>query len=66
VQNNWVPPTNKIIQIVEAQPCTGSLYTNLRTTMSTMDRNEIKHKKIPTIVEIVSGNVEKAIMPSKE
>ena len=66
IQNNWTPPTNNIIHIIEGHPETGSpkanvliITTNIKTNAKTQNIN-------PSIVDIISGAVENAIIPSKQ
>ena len=63
-QNSCRPPIKMITQIVEAQPATGSPQISRRMTIMTRKRKEKIVIIIPNQEAMLSGALEKLMMPS--
>ena len=66
MQNNCTPPKNVMIQIVDAQPVTGSPNTHFLIITNRININEAKVNTNPDQAAIVNGACEKLIIPSSE
>ena len=66
VQNNWMPPTIKIMHTKDGQPDTGSPQISVRTTITTIIKNDIRQNSTPAIEARESGATENPVIPSSE